>query len=233
MKLKCWRLGRKVRTKKILYLNFFWLSEWTNLNMFLPFLKQRLSFPGCIESGFSYPGNDILVIHGLASAVLCQRYCSNHPACSFFTWDSLTRVCFLKWGNATQTRIAAPGHSSGPSNCPPQNDTSFAVAMPKEGETIWGTHTRISLAPSNIPPHQKYRLFWVLHWLPRQWHWLWRSSNCRWVSRAVLCSSKLFLFHLHSPNVILCPKGKERPPGTYNTGQCCVWARRMQHTCWQ
>ena len=97
-------------------------------------LYPRLAFPGCIDTGFSYPGNDILVIHGLASAVLCQPYCSNHPTCSFFTWDSLTRVCFLKWGNATQTRIAAPGHSSGPSNCPPQNDTSFAVVMPRVGE---------------------------------------------------------------------------------------------------
>ncbi|PFH35770.1 PAN domain-containing protein [Besnoitia besnoiti] len=78
--------------------------------------------PICREENVDYAGYDVQKIESgdVASATQCQALCEQLPECSFWTWVSYTRHCYLKNHYALIGRDAGPaaaGMTSGPKRC--------------------------------------------------------------------------------------------------------------------
>ncbi len=59
----------------------------------------------CFEAGVDYPGNDILDVAHMPTAIQCQRLCAYYPGCVFFAYGregTYNERCWLKSAKGRQ-----------------------------------------------------------------------------------------------------------------------------------
>ena len=66
-----------------------------------------------MDEEVDYPGVDIAVKKGVKSWQACREHCNKNKDCSFFTWVSRMKDCWIK--KAMSNKIQKSGHVSGSS----------------------------------------------------------------------------------------------------------------------
>ena len=70
---------------------------------------------GCMEDGIRYDGTTIDFFNDVATPFDCQNYCKNHEKCLYFSFNSISAICYLKSENDAKL---SKDTISGPKDCP-------------------------------------------------------------------------------------------------------------------
>lgn len=71
----------------------------------------------CFEYGYDYGGYDVQQIPMIKSPAACMDECASYRGCGFWTYDTFSRICYLKSAGAFTERRPATGMVSGPRQC--------------------------------------------------------------------------------------------------------------------
>ncbi|OEH73912.1 uncharacterized protein LOC34620192 [Cyclospora cayetanensis] len=77
----------------------------------------RVQAAECFEYDYDFHGHDIQQVPLVGSPAACMDECAAYRGCGFWTYDILTRICYLKSAGAFTERRAAKGYVSGPRQC--------------------------------------------------------------------------------------------------------------------
>jgi len=90
-------------------------------------LGSRAEAPSCAETGYGYKGTTLTVNGGFPEdASACQALCAQQTSCSFFTYYTDSKACWLLGGEAVRGQDASTS-VSGPKECQPVFSTTQAL----------------------------------------------------------------------------------------------------------
>ncbi|KAL8424857.1 hypothetical protein Efla_001662 [Eimeria flavescens] len=100
----------------------------------------------CFEYGYDYHGFDIHQMPLVLSASVCMEECARFAGCGVFTYDTVSRMCYLKSLGAFTDRRPAAQLVSGPRQC---TFTSYCydVGMDYYGEDVERVEGRYVMTP--------------------------------------------------------------------------------------
>jgi len=88
----------------------------------LVYLSSGKADCGCYEKAINYYGYDTeapYAIENIQIAEECQFECAKRDYCSHFSFNAISKECFLKYGVTEESRVpGGPEVWSGPARCP-------------------------------------------------------------------------------------------------------------------
>lgn len=102
----------------------------------------------CFEYGYSYQGYDVYQAPFVGSPSSCMSQCAAHRGCGFWTYDTQTRVCYLKSAGAVTGRFPSSAMVSGPKQCT-FSQNCFEVGVDYYGYDIEKIEGRYVMTPQD------------------------------------------------------------------------------------
>lgn len=102
----------------------------------------------CFEYGYDYSGYDIHQVNFVKSPAACMTECAAFRNCGFWTYDTFSRICYLKSAGAFIDRKPSHGMVSGPRQCS-FSSYCFEVGVDYYGHDVDKVEGRYVMTPAD------------------------------------------------------------------------------------